>query len=89
MALPSFSRAFRPWRPGTASERRPHTRRSRRCILDLEAVEGRTLLSTLFVSTTGSIGGRTAYPTIQAAVNSNPPSGSTIEVAPGPIRGPS
>jgi parallel beta-helix repeat protein len=64
-----------------------HARRPRRRVLELESIEGRVMLSTLFVSTSGSYGDNTAYKTIQAAVASDPPSGSTIEVAPGSYSG--
>jgi len=55
-------------------------RRSRRRILELETVEGRTMLSTLLVSPTGP------FTSIQAAVSAAP-SGATIDVAPGSYSG--
>ena len=62
--------------------RHTRTRPSRRPRLEVEAVEGRQLLSTLFVSTTGSFKGLPAFTSIQGAVNAAKP-GDTIDVAPG------
>src|SRR5271157_4268682 len=62
--------------------RNTRTRPSRQLRLEVEAVEGRTLLSTLFVSTTGSFLGHPAFTSIQGAVNAAKP-GDTIDVAPG------
>src|SRR5271166_5717919 len=62
--------------------RNTRTRPSRQLRLEVEAVEGRTLLSTLFVSTTGSFHGHHAFKTIQGAVNAAKP-GDTIDVAAG------
>jgi parallel beta-helix repeat protein len=57
-------------------------RPTRRPRLEVEAVEGRTLLSTLFVSTTGFHLGQHAVTSIQSAVNAAKP-GDTIDVGPG------
>jgi parallel beta-helix repeat protein len=62
--------------------RHTRTRPSRRPRLEVEAVEGRSLLSTLFVSTTGSFNGHPAFTSIQTAVNAAKP-GDTIDVAAG------
>ena len=62
--------------------RHTRTRPSRRPRLEVEAVEGRQLLSTMFVSTTGSFKGLPAFPSIQGAVNAAKP-GDTIDVAAG------
>ena len=62
--------------------RHTRTRPSRRPRLEVEAVEGRQLLSTLFVSTTGSFKGLPAFTSIQGAVNAAKP-GDTIDVAAG------
>src|SRR5690348_7546291 len=64
------------------SGRHTRTRTSRRPRLEVEAVEGRTLLSTLFVSPTGSFKGHPAFTTIQGAVTAAR-TGDTIDVGPG------
>jgi parallel beta-helix repeat protein len=62
--------------------RHTRTRPSRRPRLEVEVVEGRLLLSTLFVNPTGSHKGQPAFTTIQGAVNAAKP-GDTIDVDPG------
>jgi parallel beta-helix repeat protein len=69
------------WSPKTRSNRR-----SRRAILQLEAVEQRVVLSTVFVSPTGSLGGQPAFTTIQAGVNAAK-AGDTVEVGSGTYNG--
>jgi parallel beta-helix repeat protein len=62
--------------------RATRNRPARRLHLAIEAVEGRSLLSTLLVSPTGSLHGQPAFTTIQRAVIAARP-GDTINVGPG------
>jgi len=83
MALSTLHRVFRFWKLADAVGRRSRSsRRSCRRRPVFECVENRVVLSTFFVSPTGSYDGQPAYTTIQAGINAAH-NGDTIEVAPG------
>jgi parallel beta-helix repeat protein len=78
MALSSWHKPKRSWENADAPPGRSRIRP--RCVLRLEALENRTVPSSLFVSPTGSFNGQPAFKTIQAAVNAAV-AGDTVNVA--------
>jgi hypothetical protein len=68
------------------SARARRARRSRSLRMEMESLEGRTVLSTLYVSPTGTLDKQPAFTTIQAAINAASP-GDTIDVGVGTYPG--